>query len=260
MYVVRIDFELVGKRDDEKAVDTIEDYLGMCLRNGQICSEEWSITFSENIYSVYVSTPERNSLSKKYHDTYMLDYLSKLAEKNLKRPRINIQGKVIDSEPTGKVESNSWFFLSTISMESPVYGGDDRKPIPLYQLPKTDFGNYYHILGWQSDYQSCCNLEFGSHTGERFAVRQFSKIDSSLSKRGIEVCNKLTELVGKPFYYDLFKLNGRSLKKERERVCPGCGSGDWLLDEPLYNWIDFKCDKCRLLSNIALQVRESLFK
>jgi predicted nucleic acid-binding Zn ribbon protein len=58
----------------------------------------------------------------------------------------------------------------------------------------------------------------------------------------------------RPFYYYLCKRNGVNLKRENERVCPKCGNKKWKLDEPLFNCFDFKCDRCRLLSNVAFSM------
>ncbi|MFA0698754.1 DUF2310 family Zn-ribbon-containing protein, partial [Vibrio sp. 10N.222.49.C9] len=53
-----------------------------------------------------------------------------------------------------------------------------------------------------------------------------------------------------PTYYYLYQVGGESLKQEQQRKCPKCG-GEWLLDEPLHDMFHFKCDSCRLLSNIS---------
>ena len=55
-------------------------------------------------------------------------------------------------------------------------------------------------------------------------------------------------------FYFLSKGRGRSRAAEQARLCPGCG-GDWLLEEPRHDCFDFRCESCRLLSNIAWTVR-----
>ncbi|MBC8135173.1 MAG: DUF2310 family Zn-ribbon-containing protein [Fibrella sp.] len=93
----------------------------------------------------------------------------------------------------------------------------------------------------------------GCKTGERFGLGEMSSPDSSLTKRGRELCEQITHRTNTPTYY-LFRHHGRSQKRERERRCPIC-NGDWLLPEPLFERFDFRCDDCRLLSNIALTQR-----
>lgn len=60
---------------------------------------------------------------------------------------------------------------------------------------------------------------------------------------------------GRPVYYYLYRHAGASERAERVRRCPSCG-GDWLLAAPLHAIFDFRCDRCRLLSNVAFQIGE----
>jgi predicted nucleic acid-binding Zn ribbon protein len=57
-----------------------------------------------------------------------------------------------------------------------------------------------------------------------------------------------------PVYYYLSKHFGRSDRAERRRKCPSCGKA-WLRKEPLHRIFDFQCQRCRLLSNVAFDVR-----
>lgn len=63
-----------------------------------------------------------------------------------------------------------------------------------------------------------------------------SKIDSSLSQRGIEICNQITNLTGISTYYYLYRHNDQKRSVEEKRKCPSCG-GDWLLKEPLHSYL-----------------------
>lgn len=96
--------------------------------------------------------------------------------------------------------------------------------------------------------QMCCE------TGERFGTREISRFDSSLSKRGITICIRISELTAIPTYYYLYRSTGQSRKAEEKRKCPSC-KGEWRLDESLHGLFDFKCSRCRLLSNISWAVR-----
>ena len=55
-------------------------------------------------------------------------------------------------------------------------------------------------------------------------------------------------------YINLKKGSGNDIESERGRRCPGC-DGAWMLDEPWHGLFDFRCDPCRLVSNIAFNVR-----
>jgi predicted nucleic acid-binding Zn ribbon protein len=126
----------------------------------------------------------------------------------------------------------------------------------LYLIPHTYDDEYYNVITWQSDYKACDSLQMGCKTGERFGSREISKIDSSLSRRGIEICNQITNLTGLPTYYYLHRYNDQKRALEEKRKCPSCG-GDWLLKESLHELFDFKCDQCRLLSNISWSAKKN---
>jgi predicted nucleic acid-binding Zn ribbon protein len=53
---------------------------------------------------------------------------------------------------------------------------------------------------------------------------------------------------------DKVRYFGRSDRAERTRRCPSCGKA-WLRKEPLHRIFDFQCRRCRLLSNVAFDVR-----
>jgi predicted nucleic acid-binding Zn ribbon protein len=89
--------------------------------------------------------------------------------------------------------------------------------------------------------------------GERFALREMGRHDSRLSQRGRAICGNIEELTGRPAYYHLHRYYGRSYRKEAERRCPECG-GEWRLPETWHRLFDFRCDNCRLLSNMANQL------
>ncbi len=78
------------------------------------------------------------------------------------------------------------------------------------------------------------------------------EIDSQLSKEGIEICRKIEELTNIPTYYFLYNY-----KKTKEghlpKPCPTCNK-KWHLKERLHDFFDFKCDKCKLLSTVSLNI------
>ncbi len=147
-------------------------------------------------------------------------------------------------------------FTTFISLESPLRCGDCFRTIPLYNIPKTYDDEYYNILCWESDYQSCDQLQMNCSVGEHFATNQMSKIDSQLSKQGIKVCSEIAKLTKTPTFYYLYRSSGKSINSERKRTCPSCDS-TWLLKEQIHSRFDFKCNKCKLLSNIAYDIRNN---
>jgi predicted nucleic acid-binding Zn ribbon protein len=126
--------------------------------------------------------------------------------------------------------------------------------MPLYRLPRSTSGEHSALLSWESNYKACDTLQMHCTVGERFGERQLSDPGSSFSRSGLAVCREIEQLTGQPAYYYLYRGDTRRPSAELSRNCPGC-DGPWKLKKPLHGKFDFRCDKCRLLSNIAWIVR-----
>jgi predicted nucleic acid-binding Zn ribbon protein len=231
----------------------VQSLLGSLLMNGQVCSNDIPIAITATGYTATVLIPEKESLEAKHNNGYVRSALQRLTEVGLKEPECTLAEDLEGSQACdcGQPET---FILYTryLSVEPPLRCGNCFRPVPLYRLPKTDGDEYYDIVCWQSDYLACDTLQMGCRTMERAATRQISRWDSSLSRRGIAICEHIRELTQIPTYYYLYRYGARSRKQELERRCPSC-DGEWLLPTA-YNIFDFKCDTCRLLSNIAWNV------
>lgn len=78
------------------------------------------------------------------------------------------------------------------------------------------------------------------------------KIDSYLSKQGIEICKRIEELTSIPTYYFLYNYK-KDRRNQLVRTCPLC-KNKWNLEVQLNNFYDFKCDTCRILSTISKNI------
>jgi predicted nucleic acid-binding Zn ribbon protein len=257
MYSIELSFKPLAARDDRAADDAISTLLATFRMNGQVLGREWCVSFDGKSYRTVVMTPESSSLSSRFANKHVRRAMQQLAAKGLRRPEMLMRGRELESQTSlRKVGARSYILFTTyLALESPIKSSDGFRPVPLYRLPSTYDDEYNDIISWQSDYQACDALQMGCATGERFGTREISDINSSLTKRGLEICSKLGRLVHRPFYYYLYRGTGRSLSAELRRKCPGCGNSHWRLERPMHTVFDFKCDKCKLLSNIALEFR-----
>lgn len=257
MYVVEVTFLIQNKMEDiEQIEEKIDLFLGALRMNGQIVGREFPVAYLQDCYRTYLLVPEQDSLDRSKANSYVLDGLNKLNSLN-----IECSWKVVGNEPYSSnvcgCKKSSYYILYTtyVSFESPLRCGDCFGIVPLYRIPATKDEEYVDILTWESDYKACDTLQMNCSTGERYGISQLSKYDSSLSKRGIDLCNRITTSTGLPTYYYLMKVTGKSNKVESKRKCPSCNDG-WFLHETLYGIFDFKCDTCRLLSNIGWSVHK----
>ncbi len=255
MYLSELRFIIKPERNKENILDAIEILFGALRMNGQIIGKEFPGGYLENTYYAYLMLPDEDSLDLKYSNAYVINALDKLTENEVSID-ISIRGIEPYSAPVCKCHSPASYILYTnyTLMESPIRCSDCFGTIPLYKLPIAINSEYGDILSWESDYKACDTLQMNCSTGERFAISQMSKYDSSLTKRGLDICKRVNKLAGKPMYYYLYHPIGRGKKSEMRRKCPSCDD-EWLLNEQLYGFVNFKCDKCNLLSNIAWSTR-----
>jgi predicted nucleic acid-binding Zn ribbon protein len=254
MFVAEITWKIPADIIDDRLDQISYGLLGSLYQNGQIIGRDYPIAKSGKILSAFVTILEPDSLDLKYANTYVKREIEQAIELGISLPQVKLIG-----QPLGLSEGNSCncqpvsYILCTNFIEhgSPVKCGSCFAHIPLYHLPKTSCSDgYSNVLAWMRDYQACDTLQMNCTTGERFGIRQMSDPHSSLSKQGRKICDRLTALTTKPTYYNLYRYKSRSmLTTERQRKCPSC-NGEWLLDEQWHRY-DFKCEVCRLVSNIA---------
>lgn len=255
MHTIKIEFKLKKTSDFEQLNDSVNILLGAWRMNGQVLGKQFPFAHTENSLQIYVNTPDLDSLSKEYNNKYVKDALSKIGELEI-IPKIDVLGIEPESAMLCDCPNVKSYILFTtyVSLASPLKCFKCFGVVPLYKIPKTYDEEYYNIICWQSDYQSCDSLQMNCTVGERFATDQLSKYDSQLTKQGLKVCESIEKVTGKETFYYLYKYRARSLQIELSRKCPNCGK-DWKLKKPLHDLFDFKCKKCKLLSNIAWDVR-----
>lgn len=256
MYVTRIAFTRTDAlaQGVEPSTDAVQAVLGAWRMNGQVCGREWPVVDEANGYSSVVLVPERDSLEAGVNSSYAVAAIARAEAEGL-RLTYQALGEDAESAPVCSCHSPSGYALFTtyLSLESPVRCMDCWHPVALYRLKPMASGEFYELIGWQSDYQSCDSLQMNCHVLERAATREISNFDSSLTTNGRAHCATLAASSGRPFYYYLYRGHGRSRRAELERLCPSCG-GEWHLATRLHSLFDFKCDRCHLLSNVAFDV------
>ena len=258
MFVAQIQFSFDSAKKDDEAQDIVIGILASMYHNGQISSNLNSVLQSAKEISSYVSIPAKDALHRKHNNEWVEAEIARFIEAGGQRPTVVVLGADTESDGPCQCDEISGYVLFTnfLTRESPLRCASCFAPVPLYQIPPTHQGEYWNLRSWESDYQSCDALQMGCTVLENRATRQMSRLDSALTKSGLENCRLIAAITKKPVYYYLYRGKGRSIKSEKKRKCPSCG-GDWLLKEPWHDKFDFKCDKCHLLSNIAFDVRES---
>jgi predicted nucleic acid-binding Zn ribbon protein len=254
MFIAEIIFNSEYKKTTDEQEEEVNTFLGILRMDGRILGNEL-LTIQENgFFKCFAAVPAKDAFKKLDESIYLKKSLKKLDNLKFDKPTLKILGKEISEDISCNCKNSSAYILFTnyVSIQSPLNCFDCFSPVPLYRIPRFEAGDYHPIISWQSDYKSCDRLQMNCTTGERFAMNQMSRLDSSLSKQGLKICSEIKTSTNKNCYYYLYKYTGKSKKKELERKCPSC-NGEWLLKEDFFKF-DFKCDKCHLLSNIAYSI------
>ncbi|MGB0894486.1 MAG: Zn-ribbon-containing protein [Parashewanella sp.] len=253
MYVTELRFECFDNTTISAAEKAINLFLESLRANGQILGREFAVAFNDGEFRCRLLLPEKSSLSQKNHSPWVKAALAGLTEAKILAPREKFIGQDINSETTTQ-ETPSWQLLYTsyVHMCSPLRSGDTLQPIPLYRAPATFNGDHKQVIRWQTEWQACDELQMAAATKAEFAAtNELTSCDSDLFRRGWNLRGRIEYLTKIPTYYYLYRVGGKNLATEKQRTCPKCGNANWLLNEPLLDMFHFKCDNCRIVSNIS---------
>ena len=253
MHVAELSFELLPGDCGDEAVDRVYDLIGVLRRNGNVLSGEL-LSSAQNKLCPHVAVPERDSISP--------DHLSARVKRALSDGEqrytltCTILGPVAEGAAQCSCPERRAFVLFTTFLECspPLRCIECFGYVPLYRIPAEESGDFSGLLHWEANYKACDTLQMLCTVGEKFGEREMSNLKSHLSRSGMESCAGIEKRTGKPTYYYLYRGSGRSVQTERQKKCPNCG-GEWLLSETLFGRFDFRCDRCRLLSNVAFNLR-----
>ena len=253
MYLMELQFECF---DDTTltAVDKAVNGLVEALRyNGQILGREFPIVMGDAEFFLRAVCPEKDSLHPKYHSDYVKACLNRLTEASLIGPKVKLLGRDLNSEETAPDVKPSWQILYTTYVHScsPLRSGDSLQPIPLYRNEPTLNGDHKSIVKWQTEWQACDELQMaGGCRAEHAALDEITDTNSDLFRRGWDLRGRIEYITKVPTYYYQYRVGGHSLAEEQARACPKCG-GKWSVEEPIHDIFHFKCDQCRIVSNLS---------
>ena len=166
---------------------------------------------------------------------------------------------VVDDDAGGQTldwreQGSLYLFTHAFDEASPVCGGADGVPIPLYLLP-IEPREMERIHFWQLEYRDLDRVQLASGALELAAYAQLADPRSALCDQGRALCGLLARATALPTYLYLHRYYGREGERERTRVCPGCG-GAWARVASAGRglaWFDFRCEHCCLVSHAAPQ-------
>ncbi|MCC2672214.1 MAG: Zn-ribbon-containing protein [Armatimonadetes bacterium] len=252
MHIADLFFEFITAQGSEEAAEAVDELLSALRLNGQVLGREHPIIHEAAGYRVVAMIPHEEALAEAHASRWVINRLSRLEAVGLRTPAVRLLGvDPLGADPCA-CPARSGFILYTtyVCLESPLRCADCFQPVPLYSVPPTADEEFHDVTSWQSDYQACDHLQMNCRTGERFGLREMGQPESSLSRQGRAVCRKIEAATGLPVYYYLHRYRMRRRAADATQPCPACG-GAWRLAEREHDRFDFRCDPCRLLSNLS---------
>lgn len=249
---------LTDNYDKDDVIDEYIDNLVHSLRmQGRITGKPLSLLENGNKYSINCRIPEYGALKRiKINKWY-----KKLQDKNVQISIIEY-GEDMWSPDICQCTEYKFYILSG-SRPIPILCGTCMNAIPLYKLPFTyeSDPSYYDVIQWNQENYALNTLEFQcSEEVEKFAQDQLCNIDSEHTQDALEICKKIKKLTKINCFYDFENLKDEvDERNEVFKLCPSCNS-KWVLEESLHNTYDFKCDKCKILSNFSYSIQNECRK
>ncbi|TDQ59013.1 putative nucleic acid-binding Zn ribbon protein [Mesocricetibacter intestinalis] len=256
MYLTEVFFSNAGQQDCRQQADAVNQIVEQWRYNGQIIGREIPLFLArheeENGIALRVTCPEQQSLLPDYNNLEVERALG-LAEKcGVFLESFQIVADDLNSDVTAENSRPTWQLLYTTYLQScsPLHSGDDLAPIPLYKQLKELPHLSMDLIKWQENWQACDQLQMNGSILERQALGEISSTESRLFKHGNYLANAIETHTGIPTYYYLYRCGGEDAEQEKNRRCPQCGK-HWHLSQPIFDLFHFKCDHCRLLSNLS---------
>lgn len=252
MILTRLIFECFQDTTLTAAERAISGLITELKYNGQIIGNEFPCLLKDGHFVTQALCPTEDALMHSNNNKAVNRALNALIDAGLLKPKVDVLGQELHSDMSDPEHTPSWQILYTSYVQtcSPLRCGEHFAPIPLYHQPKLANGCYKQLINWQQDWQACDQLQMNGRSAEFSSLKEIGDCDSSLSKRGLAIARQLEEHSGIATYYYLYRVGGESKQSEQQRRCPSC-HGDWALAEPIHQVFDFKCDDCRLVSNLS---------
>ena len=256
MYLIEAFFSL--QKSDfslEKQAHCVNQLIEQWRYNGQIIGREIPQFLAEQEnqqgLAVRVTCPEQTSLLAEFNNQPVTQALLEAEKCGVFFESFQIVAEDLNSDMTA-TETSSWQLLYTTYLQScsPLHSGDTLQPIPLYKQLKNIPHLAMDMIKWQENWQACDQLQMNGSVLEQEALAQISNTQTPLFKHGYYLAQEITRQSGIPTYYYLYRIGGESREAELDSHCPLC-KRPWKLEQPLFDFLYFKCDHCCLVSNLS---------
>ncbi|EIJ71572.1 Zn-ribbon-containing protein [Pasteurella bettyae] len=256
MCLIEVFFRNTQSENLSIQISLINQIIDQWRYNGQIIGREIPVFLAnqedETGLATRVICPEQQSLLPEYNNSEVNRCMEQAENCGLIFDNFQIVGEDLNSDMTFEGNKPDWQILYTTYLQvcSPLHSGDGLAPIPLYKQLKDVPHLSMDVIKWQENWQACDQLQMNGASLEQQSLYEISDVHSNVFKHGYYLTKEIEKHTGIPTYYYLYRVGGETLESEQQRKCPICHHG-WALEKPLFEQFHFKCDHCRLISNIS---------
>ena len=258
MYLVEVFFTIDIKQNRDNQAAAINILVDQWRYNGQIIGREIPLFAAEQEglqgFALRVTCPEQHSLLPEWNNDFVNQALAQAEQLGVQLNSLQILAHDWNSEQTYPIEQSPshWQVLYTTHLQScsPLQDGETLLPIPLYQRLQKYPALSTDLIKWQENWQACDQLQMNGAVLEQSALNEISNLNSNLSKHGRALAAEIEQASQIPTYYYLYRVGATDSASEEKLRCPSCNE-KWLLEKPIADIFQFKCDKCRLVANFS---------
>ncbi|MCC5824886.1 DUF2310 family Zn-ribbon-containing protein [Alkalimonas sp.] len=253
MWLAELQFRLVSDTSYSQAEQQIRQYLEALIFQGQLIGREFPTYFANDHFCSRVILPAEDALIPQHHSQRGQQALAALSEAGLAYPKLKLLGQDLMSSHTDPCQPAEGYIVFTNFAEqvSPLRCSEHFAPVPLYRLGADSTTDYEAFIRWQLQYQALDEIQMQQQRVlPKSAENALQQLHSTLNQQGRQLARQVEKLSGKTCYYYLYSGSSPNCNKEACKKCPGCAS-DWGLDGSWHGLFQFRCDSCRLVSNIA---------
>ena len=254
MWVAELRFRIIADTNLEQAEQSIRCYLEALIFNGQVLGREFPSYQIEDAFCSRVVLPTQDALAKSHHSLLGLAALEALARAGLGYPQLQLLGPDLMSSHTDPCQpAEGYIFFSHFAEQvSPVRCAEHFAPVPLYRLePTGSKQDHEELVRWQLQFQALDEIQMQQdRVLHKTAENALQGLHSELNRQGRRLAQRIEQQQGKACYYYLYSGSSKDCQAETTKQCPGC-SADWRLSESWHELFQFRCETCRLVSNIA---------
>lgn len=252
MYLAELTFKVIADTSFSRAEAAIRAFSEALIFNGNILGRELPTAWQQDRFSSRLVIPAPDALQRAHLSSRAQQAEQQLMAAGLGYPQLQVLGMDIMSQHSSNSAAEALVLFTTFNDNcSPLRNLADLAPVPLYQLQPAKGGDHESLIRWQIQFQALDEVQQQqSRVLKKTAENSLQQYHSALNQQGRQLAGNLSRGNGLPVYYALYSGSSKNCAAEATKPCPGCGD-NWRLAQPLLAIFDFKCDNCRLLSNIA---------